>query len=140
VRVVRVRRGIRRAAGARVTAVRPSRATEQLVMSRSEAHCEIGHVCGGAYLSGNRGTDWDLSHRCHPGAGGSRLDWMHAPSNLLASCRADHSFVHANGPWAVDRGLLIRRGTVRPLTTVVDCRHGRVLLDDAGTWAYAVTV
>jgi hypothetical protein len=119
-----------------VTAVRPSRTATQIVMGRSLGFCEIGHVCGGAYLHGNRGTDWDLSHRVHPGAGGSRLDWIHAPSNLLASCRADHLFVHANGPWAVERGLLIRRGKARPLTTSVDCRHGRVFLDDEGSWTY----
>ena len=109
-------------------------------MARSLGFCEIGHVCDGAYLSGNRGTDWAIHHRRAAGSGGSRLLWVHAPSNLLATCAADHLFVHANPPWAVERGLTIRSGVARALTTVADCRHGRVLLDDAGSFTYATGV
>jgi hypothetical protein len=106
-------------------------------MSRSLGFCEIGYLCGGAWLSGVRGADWDLHHRRPAGSGGSRLDWIHAPSNLLASCRADHVFVERERLWSIERGLLLKMGTARALTTPVDCRHGYVLLDDVGTWTYA---
>ena len=122
-----------------MTAARPSVRPRQLVAARSGAYCEIGHVCGpqGAYLP-NVATD--VHHRHPAKSGGSRLGWVHAPSNLLAACRPCHSFVERERLWAVERGLLLPMGTARPLSTPVDCRHGRVLLDDAGTWTYAVIV
>lgn len=123
-----------------VTAVRPSPVTARIVMDRSLGFCEVAYMCRGASLTGVRGTDWDLHHRRPAGSGGSRLDWVHAPSNLLAACRPDHLFVEEHRTWSLERGLLLRMGTARALTTVVDCRHGRVLLDDAGGWTYATGV
>lgn len=123
-----------------MTATRPSPMSVQIVMDRALGFCEIGYVCDGAYLSGRRGYEWDLHHRRPASSGGSRLPWVHAPSNLLAACRPDHLFVESNRLWSLERGLLIASGVARALTTVVDCRHGRVLLDDAGTFTYAVTV
>lgn len=123
-----------------MTAVRPSPLSVQIVMGRSLGFCEIGHICGGASLTGVRGYDFDLHHRRPAGSGGSRLTWVHAPSNLLASCRQDHLFVEKHRLWSLERGLLIASGVARALTTVADCRHGRVLLDDVGTWTYATGV
>lgn len=122
-----------------MTAVRPSRATQQLVMSRSGAHCEVAHVCGGAYLSGVKGYDWDIHHRRPAGSGGSRLGWVHAASNLLALCRADHNRIESQRLWATELGLLVPSWG-DPKAIPADCRHGRVLLDDDGTWTYATGV
>lgn len=114
--------------------MRPSRATEQLVMYRSEAHCESGYLCGGAYLAGVKGHDWDIHHRAPAKSGGSTQAWIHAPSNLIAICRADHIWIESERDWAIERGLLLEMGLARALTTAVDLRHGLVLLDDIGTW------
>jgi hypothetical protein len=119
-----------------VTAVRPSKATFEMVMRRDDESCAF---CGsGVY--GERGFDFSLHHRRPAQSGGDRSPEAHAAGNLVllhghgtASC---HALVESRRTLALELGFLVKRPTLPATVPIRHAIHGWCLLSDDG----AVTI
>lgn len=111
-----------------------SAATVALIRRRDGDCCAL---CGGQ-ISGERGFDWSVHHRCPRGAGGTSTGWVGSPANGLllhghgtAGC---HGEVEGNRAKAERDGFLLSRlGRATALVIpVLHAVHGWVLLDERG--------
>lgn len=111
-----------------------SKATVALIVRRDGNCCAL---CGGP-ISGARGFDWSVHHRCPRGQGGTSLDWVGSAANGLllhghgtAGC---HGWVESHREKAKGDGFLLPRngrGTALELP-VRHAVHGWVVLDAVG--------
>lgn len=111
-----------------------SKATVALIVRRDGNCCAL---CGGA-ISGERGFDWSVHHRCPRGQGGTSLGWVGSAANGLllhghgtAGC---HGEVERDRERAARDGFLLSR-LGRATALVIPVRHavhGWVVLDAAG--------
>lgn len=111
-----------------------SKATVAAIVRRDGNCCAL---CG-LPLSGERGFDWSVHHRCPRGAGGTSVGWVGSAANGLllhghgtAGC---HGVVEANRARAGHDGFLLSR-LGRATALVIPVRHavhGWVVLDAEG--------
>lgn len=114
----------------------PSDATVELVKRRDGGRCA---KCGHVVTHGQRGIDWSLHHRRPRGSGGTVLDWVNLPANLLILCGSGvtgcHGWVETHREKARDLGYLVRLNG-RLIAADIAVEHavlGTVLLNDDGT-------
>lgn len=115
-----------------MTAVRPSKATFNLVVQRDDESCAF---CG-VEIYGERGYDFSLHHRRPAQAGGDRSPEAHAAGNLVllhghgaSSC---HGLVESRRTLAEELGFLVKRPTLPASVPVRHAIHGWCLLADDG--------
>lgn len=115
-----------------MTAIRPSKATFDLVMSRDDSSCAF---CGCA-VYGERGFDFSLHHRRPAGAGGDRSPEGHAAGNLVLlhghGTSGCHALVESRRALAQELGFLVRRPMLPATVPLRHAMHGWVLLSDDG--------
>lgn len=108
----------------------------ELIIKRDRGRCAR---CGVA-VSGERGLNYDLHHRCPRGMGGSKEPWVNQASNGLLLCRPCHQWVESHRTAAEDAGFIVRRGSPyarswHPENVWIDhALHGRVLLTNEGRY------
>lgn len=111
-----------------------SKATVALIVRRDGDCCAL---CGGP-ITGVRGFDWSVHHRCPRGQGGTSLAWVGSSANGLllhghgtAGC---HGWVESHRDAATSSGFLVPRNG-RMVASDIPIRHaihGWVLLRDDG--------
>ena len=115
-------------------------AVEQKVVVRDQGKCAR---CGRHVAHLERGRAWSIHHRRPRGSGGTSLDWVNQPANLVVLCGSGttgcHGWVERERTKAFDLGLLVSAiGVATAMTTRL--RHheyGWVLLDNEGGYEAA---
>lgn len=96
----------------------PSKTQQETVYDRADGRCEI---C--------RGEGQQFHHRRPRGMGGSDVEWINDPSNLILLCRRCHAQAESNRAEAYDRGVLVRYAD-EPWAVPAILWCGRVWLGD----------
>lgn len=116
-----------------MTAMRPSKATFNLVVARDDSSCGY---CG-LSIFGDRGFHFSLHHRRPAQAGGDRTLEAHAPGNLVllhghgtAGC---HGLVESQRSRSVELGFLVKRPNLPAGMPIKHALHGWCLLADDGS-------
>ena len=95
-----------------------------LIMARSENHCEI---CGVAVPE-------QIHHRRARGMGSTRRPETNQPANGLAACSRCHEFVESRREFALDRGWLVRQNQSPADVPLVYQGNWAVLTDDGAVF------
>lgn len=92
----------------------------------------------GAAVSGERGRDFSVQHRCPRGMGGSRNPKVHSLANYLLLCGSGttgcHGWVESNRAAALASGWLVSRYADPAAEPVLMHGRGWVLLGVYGGW------
>lgn len=120
----------------------PVRSVVKTVWARANGCCER---CGRRLDFGERGLAWSVHHRRPRGMGGSKLDWVNKPANLVVLCGhattpgGCHAWVEANRVEALKDGWLVSRigVLIAADVPVVDLEGNTFWLDDLGKREYS---
>lgn len=104
----------------------PDVATRHVVVDRASGRCEIA----------NRHPAEVIHHRRLRGMGGSTVEWINSPANLLVLCCYCHGHVHSQPSESYEAGRLVSYAD-HPAEVPVWLWRGVVLLDDDGGWKAA---
>ncbi len=107
------------------------RKSQQLALKRSNGKCE---VCGWFK------PDLQAHHRRPRGSGGTSLEWVNSPANLLIACSQCHAKIESQREWAKANGYLLSlhsRDASRPVrywwqTPLNAYREGWAILTNTG--------
>lgn len=93
----------------------------------------------GALCIGERGMNWAVHHRRPRSMGGTSESYVARTSNGVLLHTECHATVESDREYAALHGFLVSAlGIARPKDVpIMHAVHGRVRLDDDGTWAVA---
>ena len=115
-------------------------AVEALVVVRDLGCCVRCVRCGRHVAHLDRGVAWSIHHRRPRGTGGTSLEWVNAPANLVVLCGSGttgcHGQIESHRTAAREYGYLISQNgrLVAVDVPIVHFTLGRVLLTDEGGW------